>query len=196
LRIIETVLASNEARKRAMARKVAHVAGGLQGKTVAILGLTFKAGTDDVRDAPSIPLIQALIDQGASVQAFDPQGMAKARAVLPRTVRYCHSAYDAVRSAHAAVVVTEWDEFLALDFRRVRQLMRSPLVVDLRNLLKRANLERFGFCYVQIGERPGVLDYVKTLVHDVRLRSRARPAERNGKSLPTSSDRRKLIAAE
>ncbi len=196
LRIIETVLAVNEARKRAMVRKVSAAVGTLRGKIVAVWGLTFKAGTDDVRDAPSIPLIQALIDQGATVNAFDPQGMEKARAVLPRAVRYFRSAYDAVRGAHGVVVATEWEQFRELDLKRVRQSMRSPVVVDLRNLLDPVQLSRSGFSCMQIGVRPGVPDYVATLVQDVRARNRSRALDGGRKALRVAAEKRKLVAAE
>jgi UDPglucose 6-dehydrogenase len=196
LRIIETVLTVNEMRKRAMARKVTAAAGTLRGKTVALLGLTFKAGTDDMREAPSIPLAQALLDQGAIVQAFDPEGMANARAVLPDAIHYCQSAEAAVRGAHVAVLVTEWDQFLTLDFRRLRQLMRSPVIVDLRNLLKDAGLGELGFHYVQVGRRAGVPDRLTALAGDLRSRNRSKPLQGHRKTLRSAAERRKLVAAE
>src|SRR6185436_9544666 len=115
LRIVEAVIAGNDIRKRAMARKVANACGGsLRGKTVAVLGLTFKPNTDDMREAPSIPLITALHDMGACVRAFDPVGMEQAKKMLPE-LTYCEDAYDCAKGAVALVIVTEWEEFRALD---------------------------------------------------------------------------------
>ena len=126
LRIVETVVAVNDARKRAMARKVASALGGnLRGKTVAVLGLTFKPNTDDMREAPSIPLITALQDQGAKVRAFDPVGMEQAKLVLDG-VAYCASAYECAQGAHALVIVTEWEQFRALDFAALKKAMAQP----------------------------------------------------------------------
>ena len=134
LRIVETVAAVNDARKRAMARKVAAALGGnLRGKTVAVLGLTFKPNTDDMREAPSIPLITALQDMGAKVRAFDPVGMEQAKGVL-KDVTYCADAYACADKADALVIVTEWEQFRALDFRKLGEIMAQKVVVDLRNI--------------------------------------------------------------
>ncbi|MBV9561421.1 MAG: UDP-glucose/GDP-mannose dehydrogenase family protein [Bradyrhizobium sp.] len=157
MRIIETVLASNDARKRAMARKVAGLQGGsLRGKTFALLGLTFKAGTDDMRDAVSIPLAQTLIDAGSLVKAYDPVATDRARGILPARVRYCTSALDAAHGADAIVIATEWDEFRGLDFQQLKARMRTPTIVDLRNLLSETEVRANGFRYVGIGsaDRP------------------------------------------
>ena len=151
LRIVETVIAVNDARKRAMARKVAAALGGdLRGRTVAVLGLTFKPNTDDMREAPSIPLIVALQDMGAKVRAYDPVGMAQAKAVLP-DVTYCDDAYACAEKADALVLVTEWEEFRALDFDRLKAVMARPLVIDLRNVYRPDDMARQGFDYVSIG---------------------------------------------
>src|SRR5829696_8928783 len=151
LRIVETVAAVNETRKRAMARKVvAAVGGSLRGKTVAVLGLTFKPNTDDMRDAPSIPLITALQDAGARVRAYDPEGMEQARAVLA-DVDYASDAYACARGADALVIVTEWDLFRALDFGRLKAALAEPVVVDLRNVYRPDEMRRHGFTYVSIG---------------------------------------------
>jgi UDPglucose 6-dehydrogenase len=152
LRIVETVAHVNETRKRAMARKVvAAVGGSLRGKTVAVLGLTFKPGTDDMRDAPSIPLITALHDMGAKVRAYDPIGMEQARKVLPE-LTYCEDAYDCARGAAALVIVTEWEEFRALDLDRLKQVMTErPAVIDLRNIYPPGDLVQRGFIYESIG---------------------------------------------
>ena len=151
LRIVETVAAVNDARKRAMARKVAHALGGsLRDTTVAVLGLTFKPNTDDMREAPSIPLITALHDMGAQVRAYDPVGMPHAKELLP-DVTYCDGPYSCVEGADALVLVTEWEQLRALDFRRVKAAMKRPVMVDLRNIYRADEMERHGFTYVSIG---------------------------------------------
>jgi len=151
LRIVEAVVASNDQRKRSMGRKVVHALGGEgYGKTVALLGLTFKADTDDMRDSPSLAIVRALQDAGAKVRAYDPEGMEQAKALLDN-VTYCADAYEAMDGADAAVIVTEWDAFRALDFERARELLRTPLLVDLRNLYDRADVEQHGFRYVAVG---------------------------------------------
>ncbi len=154
LRILEAVAAVNDTRKRAMARKVSSVfAGVLRGKTVGILGLTFKPNTDDMREAPSIPLIIALQDMGADVRVYDPVGMDQAKQVLA-DVTYCRSPYDCVEDADAAVIVTEWEQFRALDFERVKGLMACPVIVDLRNIYHPEDLTRQGFAYAGVGRPP------------------------------------------
>jgi UDPglucose 6-dehydrogenase len=151
LRIVDAVLAVNENRKRAMARKVAAALGGqLRGKTVAVLGLTFKPDTDDMREAPSIPLVTGLLDMGARVRAFDPVGMEQARRELP-DIQYCEDAYACAQDADALVIVTEWVQFRALDLDRLKREMRQPVMVDLRNVYRREDLETHGFSYVSIG---------------------------------------------
>jgi UDPglucose 6-dehydrogenase len=155
LRIVETVASVNEQRKRAMARKVIQACGGsVRDKTIAVLGLTFKPNTDDMREAPSIALITALEDAGASVRAFDPEGMEQARQVIPGLV-LAESAYACVDGADAMVIVTEWNEFRALDLRRIKSLLASPVVVDLRNIYRPDEMARLGFTYRSIG-RPSV----------------------------------------
>jgi UDPglucose 6-dehydrogenase len=151
LRIVEAVVASNDNRKRAMGRKVVQALGGNgQGKVVALLGLTFKANTDDMRDSPAIAIVRALQDAGAQVRAYDPEGMEQAKAVLDEVV-YCNDPYEAMKGADAAVIVTEWDDFRALDFDQAGALLRNRLLVDLRNLYDRADIERLGFRYVAVG---------------------------------------------
>lgn len=151
LSIVETVVAVNDARKRAMADRVAAAMGGdLRGRTVAVLGLSFKPNTDDMREAPSIPLITALKDRGASVRAYDPAGMARAGQFLPDIV-YCPDAYDCARNADAVVIVTEWEEFRALDLVKLKKLLRRPLIVDLRNIYPPEQMANLGFTYVSIG---------------------------------------------
>jgi len=151
LRLVEAVLAVNDARKRAMARKVAHALdGNLRGKTIAVLGLAFKPNTDDMREAPSIPLITALIDQGAKVRAYDPESMQQARAELP-DVAYCNDAYSCAKGADALVIVTEWEQFRALDLKRLKAELAQPVVVDLRNIYRPDEMAALGFAYESVG---------------------------------------------
>jgi UDPglucose 6-dehydrogenase len=155
LRIVETVSAVNEQRKRAMARKVvAALDGSVRGKTVAVLGLTFKPNTDDTRDSPAIPLITALQDMGATVRGYDPAGMEQAKPLLP-TVTYCNSAYSAADGADAVVIATEWEQFRALDLQRLKGVMAQPVIVDLRNIYRPEEMKRANFRYLAIG-RAGV----------------------------------------
>jgi UDPglucose 6-dehydrogenase len=151
MRVVEAVVAVNDARKRAMARKVAHVLGGeLRGKTIAVLGLTFKPNTDDMRESPSIPLITALQDMGAKVRAYDPAGMEQAKAVIGK-VAFCKDAYSCAEGACALVIVTEWEQFRALDFERLKGVMERPLLVDLRNIYRPEEVARAGFAYESVG---------------------------------------------
>ena len=157
LRLVETVAAVNEQRKRAMARKVvAALDGTIRGKTIGVLGLTFKPNTDDTRDSPAIPLITALTDLGAVVRAYDPAGMEQAKPLLPE-VSYCDSVYDAAEGADAIVIATEWEQFRALDLERLRHAMAQPLIVDLRNVYRADQMRRANFRYVAIG-RPDADD--------------------------------------
>jgi UDPglucose 6-dehydrogenase len=154
LRIVEAVLAVNDNRKRAMARKVSNAAGGnLRGKTVAVLGLTFKPDTDDMREAPSIPLVTGLLDMGAKVRAHDPVGMEQARRELP-DIDYCDDPYDCVRGADAMVVVTEWVQYRTLDLERVKAVMAHPVIVDLRNVYRPEEALALGFTYESVGRAP------------------------------------------
>src|SRR5262245_61928399 len=150
-RIVETVAAVNDQRKRAMARKVIAACGGsVRGSAIAVLGLTFKPNTDDMRDAPSIALITALQDAGAKVRAYDPEGMKQARAVLDN-VEYADNAYTCMEGADALVIATEWDEFRALDLARVKALLKRPILVDLRNIYRPQDMARWGFLYIGVG---------------------------------------------
>lgn len=154
MRILEAVETVNDTRKRAMARKVSSVFGGvLRGKTIAILGLTFKPNTDDVREAPSVALITALQDMGARVRAYDPVGMEQAKQILA-DVTYCQGPYDCVEEADAVVIITEWEQFRALDLERVRDLMACPVMVDLRNVYRPEDVKKYGFAYTCIGRLP------------------------------------------
>jgi UDPglucose 6-dehydrogenase len=151
LRIVEAVVQVNDTRKRAMGRKVVQALGGdARGRTIAVLGLTFKPNTDDMRDAPSLALIQALEDAGATVRAYDPEGLEQARPLLPN-VTFAEDAYAAIDGADALVIVTEWDEFRALDLKRVAGLLAQPLLVDLRNIYTPDEVERAGLVYHGIG---------------------------------------------
>jgi UDPglucose 6-dehydrogenase len=142
VRLVETVVAVNDSRKRAMARKVIAACGGsVRGRTIAVLGLTFKPNTDDMRDAPSLSIIAGLQDAGARVRAYDPEGMEQARPLLPE-IGYASDPYDCAEGADALVLVTEWDAFRALDFERLRATMAAPVVVDLRNVYRAEDLAR------------------------------------------------------
>lgn len=158
VRIVETVVAVNDQRKRAMARKVANAFGGnLRGKSVAVLGVTFKPNTDDMRDAPSIPLITALQDMGAEIRVFDPIGMEQARKIF-ENVTFCESAYECAKAAHALVIVTEWEQFRALDLKKLSTTMATPIIVDLRNIYSPDEVRDNGFLYCGVG-RPKPLAY-------------------------------------
>jgi UDPglucose 6-dehydrogenase len=151
LRIVEAVVAVNDTRKRAMARKVsAALHGEVRGKTIAVLGLTFKPNTDDMREAPSIPIITALQDMGAKVRAYDPEGMEQAKQFVAG-VTFCKDAYDCAEDASALVIVTEWEQFRALDFARLKSVMQRPVLVDLRNVYRPDDAARHGFAYEGVG---------------------------------------------
>ncbi|MEA2934554.1 MAG: UDPglucose 6-dehydrogenase, partial [Variibacter sp.] len=151
LRIVETVIAVNEARKRVMARRVVDAVGGsVRGKSVAILGLTFKPNTDDMRDSPALTIIAALQDLGASIRAFDPEGMARAREMLP-DVNYFDDEYSCIDGCSAVVIVTEWEQFRGLDLERMKSLLAQPIVVDLRNIYRPDDMCNQGITYVSIG---------------------------------------------
>ncbi|BCJ89995.1 UDP-glucose 6-dehydrogenase [Terrihabitans soli] len=152
IRLIETTVAVNDQRKRLMARKVVAACGGeVRGKTVAILGLTFKPNTDDMRDAPSLAIVQALVDLGAKVKAYDPEGMEHAKGMLPPGVTFADGPYTAAEGADALAIVTEWNQFRALDFRRLKEIMKAPVLIDFRNIYKREEVARHGFTYAGVG---------------------------------------------
>lgn len=151
MRLIETTVAINEQRKRSMGRKIIQACGGtVRDKKIAILGLTFKPNTDDMRDAPSIPIIQVLQDGGAIITAYDPVGMQQAQKILT-DVQFADSIYQAAENADALVILTEWDEFRSLDLGRLRMLMKKQLMIDLRNIYPRDEATREGFSYVGVG---------------------------------------------
>ncbi|TDT99415.1 UDP-glucose dehydrogenase [Azorhizobium sp. AG788] len=160
LRIVETVVGVNDVRKLAMAKKVVNILGGdVRGKTAAVLGLTFKPNTDDMRESPAISIIHALLDRGMKIRAFDPEGMEEAKKVLPADVAYASGPYEAADGADCLVIVTEWDAFRALDFERMRKLLKQPVLVDLRNIYRPDEMAALGFTYESVGRgTPGAPD--------------------------------------
>jgi len=154
LAIVETVVQVNEARKARMADKIIAACGGtVAGKTIAVLGLTFKPNTDDMRDSPSLAILPRLATAGAAIRAFDPAGIDEARNLMPELV-YCDDAYDAAAGADALVLLTEWNEFRALDLARIGRLLATPLIIDLRNIYQPAEMAAAGLSYVSIGRPP------------------------------------------
>ena len=153
LRLIETTVAVNDQRKRAMARKIISAMGGdVRGKTIAILGLTFKPNTDDMRESPALSIVQTLQDAGAVIRAYDPEGMEQAKSLMP-DVAYCKNPYEAAKDASVIALVTEWDQFRALDFKRLKKAVATPLLVDLRNVYRPEEVSRHGFTVVGIGRK-------------------------------------------
>ncbi len=148
-RIVEAVVAVNDSRKTAMAEKIAAAFGGVAGKTIAVLGLTFKPNTDDMRDAPSLVIVPWLKARGATIRAYDPQGAKEARKLLG--IETCADVYEALDGADGAVILTEWNEFRALDLERVKALLKRPLLVDLRNIYLPAQMAAAGFSYMSVG---------------------------------------------
>jgi UDPglucose 6-dehydrogenase len=154
LAIVDTVLRVNDARKRRMADRIAEACGGdVYGKTLAVLGLTFKPNTDDMRDSPSLSILPALHEAGATIHAFDPEGMDEAKKLMPELTCF-GDAYAAMDGADALVLITEWNEFRALDLNRVKSLLRQPLVIDLRNIYKPEEMTEAGLVYYSIGRPP------------------------------------------
>ena len=155
LRIVESVVEVNNQRKLAMATRVVDACGGsVEGKTIAVLGVTFKPNTDDMRDAPSLDIIPVLQKQGAIIKAYDPEGMKEARKLL-EDVNWCGDSYDAVKDAHAVVIITEWNQFRSLELDRVKQLMVNPVMIDLRNIYNPDEMASEGFEYSSIGRPNG-----------------------------------------
>ena len=151
LRIVQATVDVNDARKASMADRIVAACGGsVKDKRIGILGLTFKPNTDDMRDSPSLDIIPALVAQGASIAAYDPEGMATAGRLLP-PITYCESPYETMQGADAVVIITEWNQFRALDFARMKSLMRTPVLVDLRNIYSRSEPETAGIRYFCIG---------------------------------------------
>ena len=151
VRIVEAVVQANDLRKRAMGRKIITALGGdVRGMKIALLGLTFKPNTDDMRDAPSIAIVQTLIDAGAIVHAHDPEGMEEAAKILPDVIM-ASSAYDAAQDAHAVALITEWDAYRALDLKKLHAAMAGDVLVDLRNIYRTEEAQAAGFNYVSVG---------------------------------------------
>jgi UDPglucose 6-dehydrogenase len=148
-RIVEAVVAVNDARKKEMAQKIERAFGGVKGKTIAILGLTFKPNTDDMRDAPSLVIIPYLQQAGARIRAYDPEGAREAAKLL--SLDLCTDTYDALDGADGVVILTEWNEFRALDLPRVKSLLKTPLMIDLRNIYRPGLMAEAGFTYVSVG---------------------------------------------
>jgi len=151
--LMDAVIGGNERRKRRMADKIAEACGGAKGKTIAVLGLTFKPGTDDMRDSPSLTILPLLLEKGAKLRAYDPQGMKHAAQMLKGDIAWCKSAYEALEGADGACIITEWNEFRSLDLKKMKKLMRRPVMVDLRNLYKRREMQAAGFRYISIGRK-------------------------------------------
>ena len=153
-RLVESVVAVNDARKAAMASRIISACGGsVRRKTIAVLGLTFKPETDDMRDAPSLPIIARLVQDGATVRAFDPKGMEQAKPMLPAEVVYCRDALDAASEADALVLITEWNEFRALSPAQLAGAMHGRIAIDLRNVYDPEAMSQAGFHYVGVGRR-------------------------------------------
>src|SRR5829696_8439702 len=158
LQIVDAVLRVNEARKRRMAKRIEKICDGVEGKSIAALGLTFKPNTDDMRDSPSLDILPALVEAGAKVRAFDPEGMDEAKQLMPE-LDYCADAYQAMDGADALVLITEWNAFRGLDLARVKQLLKCPLVIDLRNIYNPAEMRAAGLDYHSIGRPQSGLDF-------------------------------------
>ncbi len=151
-RLVEATVLVNDARKSSMAMRVIAACGGsVRGKTIAVLGLTFKPETDDMRDSPSLPIVSRLAGDGAAIRAFDPEGMDQARPMMPDSIAWCHDALDAATGADATVLITEWNEFRALSPTRLREAMRGQILVDLRNAWDPVAMRQAGFVYHGIG---------------------------------------------
>jgi UDPglucose 6-dehydrogenase len=150
-KILDAVEEVNKSQKTKLATQMKKHFGSLKGKTIGLWGLAFKPRTDDMREAPSIPLVEALLSAGASVQAFDPEAMRIAKGIFGSKISFASNAYDAVKGADALAIVTEWNEFRRPDFARIRSLMRSPIVFDGRNLFAPAQMKQNGFTYYSIG---------------------------------------------
>ncbi len=151
IELIEATVRVNSARKQKMAQKIIDALGGdVKGKTIAVLGLTFKPNTDDMRDAPALDIVPALQDEGAKVRAFDPEGMNEAKHML-KDVAFATGPYDCVQNADAVVIITEWDQFRALDLDRIKDALKTPTVIDLRNIYRPEEMRTKGFKYVSVG---------------------------------------------
>ncbi len=150
-RIVETVIEVNRLQRERMMDKIKTIVGEPKGKLIGLLGLTFKPNTDDIRDSPAIDIVDMLVKAGAWIRAYDPAGMEHAKKVLPTAVKFCHDPYEAAKGADALVILTEWNQFRKLDLARIKQLLKSPKLIDLRNVYEPASMKRMGFEYVSVG---------------------------------------------
>lgn len=148
--IVEAAVAVNEQQRRVMIQKIKHITGGVKGKTIAVLGLSFKPNTDDMREAPAADIIQALLQEGAQIRAYDPVAMPEARKILP-TIAYGKDTYDIMEGADALVFITEWNQFRSLDLDKIKSLLKTPLVIDLRNIYEPSKMIDKGFKYYSVG---------------------------------------------
>ena len=157
-RLLDEVIRINEEQRLRFLRKVRSALWTLRGKRLAVLGLAFKGGTDDIRESPAIFLVQALVQEGSQIIAYDPAAMARAKEVLPASVEYASNAYDAASGADALLILTEWDEFAQLDLARLAKEMRYPIVIDGRNLYDGPVMTEHGFTYYSVGRATAVPD--------------------------------------
>jgi UDPglucose 6-dehydrogenase len=185
-RIIDAVLAANEATKERMIGKIERAMGGTRGKTVAVLGLAFKPDTDDIRESPALPIVRGLLDGGARVQAFDPEAMPACRPLFPEAA-FCDNPYDAAAGADALVLCTEWNQFRKLELPRLRELMRRPLVVDLRNLYEPDKMAAARFEYVSVGRPDARPEARSERRREDRGRPGGRPDRRRAKQPPAAA---------
>ena len=150
--LIRSAIEANDAQKERMLHKLEKLMGPLEGKTIALLGLAFKAETDDIRDSPALNMVRGALKAGAKIQAHDPQGMDNFAKLYPQ-IRYCHSEFEALRGADALVLMTEWNEYRNFDLRKAKSLMANPLILDARNLLDPRQARKEGFTYEGVGQR-------------------------------------------
>ena len=151
--IVETVIAANENRKKRMVEKIRRIAGPLAGKTLAFLGLAFKPNTDDVRESPALAIISQLLDEGAELRVHDPAAMEETRKIFGERLCYCNDPYEAAQGAGALIIATEWDSYRRLDLGRLRSLLQSPVLIDLRNIYTLEEVRKFGFRYESLGRK-------------------------------------------
>jgi UDPglucose 6-dehydrogenase len=150
LELLNAVIRVNTKQRFVMIEKIRQAVGRLEGKTLGVLGLAFKPNTDDIRESPAIEIIQDLMKAGAKIRTYDPAAMSEARKIL-KNITYCNDAYDTVRDADAAVLLTEWNEFRGLDLDRLRQMLRQPIFIDLRNVYDEQRMNRAGLRYIGVG---------------------------------------------
>jgi UDPglucose 6-dehydrogenase len=154
LHIVSAAVEVNAAQKARMVKKIRDMLGGSEaGKTIAVLGLTFKPETDDMRDAPALTILPALLEKGARIKAHDPRGIEEATKYLPREIHYVENAYDACSGADAVVLMTEWNQYRALDLQRIREMLAAPVFIDLRNVYEPDRMKSLGFQYAGVGRK-------------------------------------------